>query len=31
MPTVSGYHEVFDLLVVAAAGLQYAVVAFWVL
>lgn len=30
-PTVFGYHEVFHLLVIAAAGLQYAVVAFWVL
>lgn len=31
MPTVFGYHEVFHLLVVIAAGLQYAVVVFWVL
>ncbi len=31
VPTVFGYHEVFHLLVIAAAGLQYAVVAFWVL
>lgn len=30
-PAVFGYHEVFHLLVIAAAGLQYAVVAFWVL
>ena len=30
-PTVFGYHEVFHLLVIAAAGLQYAVIAFWVL
>ena len=30
-PTVFGYHEVFHVLVVAAAALQYAVVAFWVL
>jgi hemolysin III len=30
-PTVFGYHEVFHLLVLVAAGLQYAVVAFWVL
>lgn len=30
-PTVFGYHEVFHLLVIAAAALQYAVVAFWVL
>ena len=31
VPTVFGYHEVFHLLVIAAAGLQYAVMAFWVL
>jgi hemolysin III len=31
LPSVFGYHEVFHLLVVAAAALQYAVVAFWVL
>ena len=31
VPAVFGYHEVFHLLVIAAAGLQYAVVAFWVL
>ena len=30
-PTVFGYHEIFHLLVIAAAGLQYAVIAFWVL
>jgi hemolysin III len=30
LPAVFGYHEVFHLLVVIAAGLQYAVVAFWV-
>jgi hemolysin III len=30
-PTVFGYHEVFHLLVIIAAALQYAVVAFWVL
>ena len=30
-PAVFGYHEVFHLLVIAAAALQYAVVAFWVL
>jgi hemolysin III len=30
-PTVFGYHEVFHLLVVVAAGVQYAVVAFWVI
>jgi hemolysin III len=31
MPAIFGYHEVFHLLVIAAAALQYAVVAFWVL
>ncbi len=31
VPTVFGYHEIFHVLVVAAAALQYAVVAFWVL
>lgn len=31
VPTVFGYHELFHLLVVLAATLQYAVVAFWVL
>jgi len=30
-PTVFGYHELFHLLVIVAAALQYAVVAFWVL
>jgi hemolysin III len=30
LPTVFGYHELFHLLVVVAAALQYAVVAFWV-
>ena len=30
-PAVFGFHEVFHVLVVLAAGLQYAVVAFWVL
>jgi len=30
-PTVFGYHEVFHALVIAAVGLQYAVVAFFVL
>lgn len=30
-PRVFGYHEVFHLLVIAAAALQYAVVAFWVM
>jgi len=31
IPTVFGYHEIFHVLVVVAAALQYAVVAFWVL
>ena len=31
VPTVFGYHEVFHVLVIVAAALQYAVVAFWVL
>jgi hemolysin III len=31
VPLVFGYHEVFHLLVVIAAALQYAVVVFWVL
>jgi hemolysin III len=31
VPAIFGYHELFHLLVVIAAGLQYAVVAFWVL
>jgi hemolysin III len=31
LPAVFGYHEVFHLLVVIGASLQYAVVAFWVL
>jgi hemolysin III len=30
VPAVFGYHEVFHLLVIVAAALQYAVVAFWV-
>ncbi len=30
VPTVFGYHEVFHLLVILAAALQYAVVALWV-
>ena len=30
-PTVFGYHEVFHALVILAAALQYAVIAFWVL
>jgi hemolysin III len=31
VPTVFGYHEVFHALVILAAALQYAVIAFWVL
>ena len=31
VPAVFGFHEVFHVLVIVAAGLQYAVVAFWVL
>jgi len=31
VPTVFGYHEIFHVLVVAAAALQYAVVAFYVM
>jgi hemolysin III len=31
VPAVFGYHEIFHALVIAAAGLQYAVVAFFVL
>lgn len=31
VPAIFGYHEVFHVLVVLAAALQYAVVAFWVL
>jgi len=31
VPTVFGYHELFHLLVILAAAVQYAVVAFWVL
>ena len=31
VPAVFGYHEVFHVLVIVAAALQYAVVAFWVL
>lgn len=31
VPTVFGYHELFHLLVILAAALQYAVVAFWVI
>ena len=30
-PAVFGYHELFHLLVIIAAALQYAVVAFWIL
>jgi hemolysin III len=30
VPTVLGYHEVFHILVIAAAILQYAVIAFWI-
>ena len=30
-PTVFGYHEIFHVLVIVAAGLQYAAIAFWVL
>lgn len=29
-PTVFGFHEIFHALVIAAAALQYAVIAFWV-
>jgi hemolysin III len=29
-PTVFGYHEVFHILVIAAAVLQYTVIAFWI-
>ncbi|MGZ4184456.1 MAG: PAQR family membrane homeostasis protein TrhA [Solirubrobacteraceae bacterium] len=31
VPTVFGYHELFHLLVILAAALQYTVVAFWIL
>ncbi|MBV8710428.1 MAG: hemolysin III family protein [Solirubrobacterales bacterium] len=31
VPSIFGYHELFHSLVIAAAGLQYAVVAFWIL
>ena len=31
VPAVFGYHEVFHLLVIVAAALQYAVIAFWVI
>jgi hemolysin III len=30
VPSVFGYHEVFHALVIVAAALQYAVIAFWV-
>lgn len=30
VPSVFGYHEIFHMLVVAAAALQYAVIAFWI-
>lgn len=30
LPTVFGYHEIFHVLVVAAAAVQFAVIAFWV-
>jgi hemolysin III len=30
VPEVFGYHEVFHMLVIAAAALQYAVIAFWI-
>ena len=30
VPAVFGYHEIFHMLVVAAAALQYAVIAFWI-
>jgi hemolysin III len=30
LPAVFGYHEIFHLLVIVAAALQYAVIAFWV-
>jgi hemolysin III len=31
LPTVFGYHELFHALVILAAAVQYAVIAFWVL
>ena len=31
VPSVFGYHELFHLVVILAAAVQYAVVAFWVL
>jgi hemolysin III len=30
LPAVFGYHELFHVLVIAAAALQYAVIAFWI-
>ena len=30
VPAVFGYHELFHVLVIAAAALQYAVIAFWI-
>jgi hemolysin III len=30
VPAVFGYHEIFHILVIAAAALQYAVIAFWI-
>ena len=30
VPTVFGYHEIFHILVIAAAALQYAVIVFWI-
>ena len=30
VPAVFGYHEVFHALVILAAAIQYAVIAFWV-
>ena len=30
IPAVFGYHELFHVLVIAAAALQYAVIAFWI-
>ncbi len=30
VPAVFGYHELFHILVIAAAALQYAVIAFWI-
>ena len=31
VPAVFGYHELFHILVIAAAAVQYAVIAFWIL